>query len=290
MFWISVVLTCSFFFLFSGILFIIGGADKSVKLFKNKIHMFQKKKKRFKTNTNKKSKLSNPVYLGVLSSIAFFIITYNIGIALIMGVLGYLYPSLSEKEKSRKRMNVLNIQFRDAMQSVSNSLRAGKSLENSLETCLEDMNRLYKYQTEKPIVEEWELIVKDLRIGRGITEVLVDFRDKVKLEDVDTFVNSAIIVNEKGGNLTEVMSNVAEMISDRIEIKRDIMTMTAGKRMEAKMLTFMPIILVGMIAFLSPSYLAPMYESFWGKVLLCIATVMLIGNYFIGKQIIDIEV
>jgi len=45
-----------------------------------------------------------------------------------------------------------------------------------------------------------------------------------------------------------------------------------------------------MIAFLSPSYLAPMYESFWGKVLLCIATVMLIGNYFIGKQIIDIEV
>lgn len=272
------------------------GAERNTKFFKNKVEVQGAKKEklsqRFKklySSSKKSSLIRHPIILPILVFAAVWFILKNLGAALLVSAGSFIYPKMREKERQKKRKDILNIQFRDALQSVSNSLKSGNSLTKSLERCLYDMQRLYKYQLDKPIIDEWEIIVSDLRIGRPVKDVLRDFQNRAMLEDVDTFVNAVIIINEKGGNLTEVLSNVAEVIGDRIEVKRDIMTLTAGKRMEAKMLTFMPIVLVGLLSLISPDYMKPMFDNFFGKLLASLGVIMLLANYFIGKQIIDIE-
>ncbi len=153
------------------------------------------------------------------------------------------------------------------MMSVANSLRAGNSLQTAIERCQEDLARIYRHEKNCPIIAEWEIMISELKLGKPLDEVLHSFKDRMDMEDVDTFVNSANIIMRKGGNMTEVLGNVATTIGDRIEVKRDIQTLTAGKRSEAKLLTLMPIVLVGIIMMLSPDYLAPMYDKPLGKML-----------------------
>lgn len=233
------------------------------------------------------------LHMGVLAIVIFlsvYVFLKNIPLAILFSSSSLLYPRYREREGKKKRREQLNVQFRDAMLSVANSLRAGNSLQVSIERALEDLQRIYRHQRSCPMVEEWHTLVAELNMGQDMEMVLVDFREQMNMEDVDTFVNSTLIIMRKGGNMTEVLSNVAQTIGDRIEVKRDIMTLTAGKRSEARMLTLMPLGLVGLLMLLSPDYLAPMYDKPLGKILAAVGLLLLAANYFIGKKIIDIDI
>lgn len=214
----------------------------------------------------------------------------SVGSAIFFSLGGFVYPRYLLKRKIERRREILTIQFREALQSISNSLKAGSSLQVAIERCFGELKLLYRKKKDKPIVEELELIVYDLQIGKSLTEALQGFKRRVHMEDIDSFVNAAILTEKTGGNLTEVMSNVVEMISDKIEVKREISTLTAGKRAEGKLLTFMPVGVVLILSMVAPSYMAPMYETFAGKLLMIFGVVLLLINYLIGRKIINIEV
>ncbi|MHC1723783.1 MAG: type II secretion system F family protein [Aminipila sp.] len=280
------------------LLFGVKFGNDYLKLYYDKIRGEEKKEKQviLKKKENKtsfKKHLTYWVYSLPAIAVIFFcsyIFFKSVFTAAILCLLGFFYPKYKIKAKIRKRKEILNIQLREAMISISNSLKAGNSLQIALERCLEDMRRMLRNKVEKPIIEEFENIVYDIQIGKTLEEALIGFRERTRMEDVDTFVNAAIITKEKGGNLAEVMANVSDSISDKIQIKREIMTLTAGKRSEAKLLTFVPIILVMALSTISPSYMRPMYETLPGKIMMIIGVVLLAINYFLGKKIINIEI
>lgn len=242
------------------------------------------------TKMSKKMYIQYSLLMGGCIFLVGMIFLRSIPIALFLSLGGVFYPPYMLKKNLQKRRELLNIQLRDAMQSISNSLKVGSSLQNSIERCYEELKRTMKVKKDKPIVDEFETMVYELQIGKTLEEVLISFRDRVKMEDVDSFVNTALITKEKGGNLTEVMGRVAKAISDKIEVKREIMTLTASKRSEAKILTFMPAVVVIMLSVTSPTYMEPMYTTTIGKIMTIIGVLLLAANYFIGKKIIDIDV
>lgn len=295
MLWSSVLVGSSIcIFLLIGMEVIFGRAEKKGELSRSltlisggDVSEIKKKRKKYVTS---KSDFKIILIISIMIFFVVWIFLRSLLYAFIFSLLGILYPRIQEKNYETRKKVVFELQFKDAMQSLSNSLKSGNSLQVSMEKCLEDLNRIYKHKKIKPVVEEWEIIVSDLKLGKSTNDVLIDFRNRVMTEDVDTFVNSAVIINEKGGNLTDVLSNVAQIISDRIEVKRDIQTLTAAKRSEAKVLSLMPIVLVGAIMLLSPGYLEPMYDKPLGKLLAAVGLILLLTNYVIGKKIIDIEV
>ncbi len=250
----------------------------------------RKKKKSRKLKLGVQSEKQQLALIGSMIFIVSVVFLKNIFLAVGLSGVSLYYPKHKLKEEKNKKRERLNIQFRDAMMSVANSLRAGNSLQTAIERCQEDLARIYRHEKNCPIIAEWEIMISELKLGKPLDEVLHSFKDRMDMEDVDTFVNSANIIMRKGGNMTEVLGNVATTIGDRIEVKRDIQTLTAGKRSEAKLLTLMPIVLVGIIMMLSPDYLAPMYDKPLGKMLAALGFLMLIANYFIGKSIINIDI
>ena len=94
----------------------------------------------------------------------------------------------------------------------------------------------------------------------------------------------------KGGNLADVIHNASESISDKILIQQEIKLATAQKRMEAAILTFMPVALVIILMVLNPGYMQPMYDTTLGTILLFTAVIMLVINFFIGRKVTNIDV
>jgi tight adherence protein B len=104
------------------------------------------------------------------------------------------------------------------------------------------------------------------------------------------FVTSILVQKETGGNLTELLSKISEVIRGRFKLNRKIKTLSAEGRMSAWVLTLIPFILFVMIMISTPDYLTILTDSPQGLKLITIASVgMIIGIYWL-RRIIRIEV
>jgi tight adherence protein B len=208
----------------------------------------------------------------------------------VFGLMGLFVPRMIKKRRQEKLRQLMILQFREAILSIANSLKAGASLQVALLRCQQDLEKQLSNQKEKPMLIELEKLNRDIQFGVSLEEALVKFRDAINEEDVSQFVDAALITKAKGGNLAEVIQNTTRMITDKITVQQEILVATAQKRMEAKMLTFMPVGIVLAILALNPGYMEPMYDSWVGSSLLFVASLMLIANYFIGKSITKINI
>lgn len=227
-----------------------------------------------------------------------FIFVYSFGLlffrnqitALLFAGTGLLLPKYIVNSRRKRRQAILNRQLKEALQSIANSLRAGASLVTSVIRCLDDLKRVLVNEKDKPMVDELEKVVYQIRMGLPLEEALIQFRERVDLEDVRDFVNATLITKAKGGNMAHVMNEVAQTIGEKITIQQEIMVLTAGKRSEAKLLTFAPIGIVLLLALTSPKYMEPMYNTIYGQILLIIGIILLAINFYIGKKIMDIKI
>ncbi|HYF79910.1 MAG TPA: type II secretion system F family protein [Symbiobacteriaceae bacterium] len=211
-------------------------------------------------------------------------------IGLLLALASPFYPRLLERSLRLKRREALNIQFGLALQVMAASLRAGASLRSAIERSTEDLERMLAGQPLKPMLTELERVVRDLQMGFSLEEALIRFRDRVALEDVNDFVGAVLLCRVRGGNAAAVMASIAEIIEDKISVRQQIQTLTAGKRMEGNMITFAPPVMVGLLTFTAPGYLTPLYERFAGQVLLVVGSACLVAAYLIGRRLMEIEV
>lgn len=215
----------------------------------------------------------------------------SVGMSIILGLFGLIYPKTILEKLIRKKKETMSIHFKDALQSIMASLRAGLSINTALINVSDDLEKmLVGKQKDRMMVLEFAKIKKDLAMGVPLDETIKNFSVRMQNEDIDDFANSIITVKQKGGNMVEVMQNVTDIITDKIQIKGDIEVLTSAKRMEAKIISFMPVGIVMILSIISPHYLQPLYESIGGKVIIIFSFLMLAANYFIGKKIVDIQV
>lgn len=230
----------------------------------------------------------------VVSGFALFFLSFifiqNVFFALLFSSVSFFLPNFQKKHLLQKRRTLFLNQFRDAMYSISSSLRAGSSLQIALKRCEEDLRKEHITQKDKPMLEEITQVNHDIEFGMSVDQALRTFKERMDMEDVTQFVDSILITRMKGGNLTKVTQNTAERIADKISIQQEIQVATAQKRMEAKILTFFPLVIVLVLIVINPEYMEPMYNNLFGNFLLFLAGIMLLANYLIGKKVTDINV
>lgn len=211
-------------------------------------------------------------------------------LACVLALAAPLYPYTLERTLKRKRRDLLISQFGMALPAMASSLRSGASLRTAVERAAPDLDRMLAGQPLRPMVTELERVVRDLQMGFSLEEALVRFRDRLQLEDVTDFVGAILLCRIRGGNAAVVMASIAEIIEEKIAVQQQILTLTAGKRMEGNMLIFAPPVLVGFLTLTSPGYLAPLYEGLAGQVMLVVGIGCLSAAYFIGRRLLEIEI
>ena len=202
--------------------------------------------------------------------------------AVIAGVIGYLLPGMYVKYRVGKRLRAFNGQLGDTLTLLSNALKAGYSFAQAIDTVAKN--------AVAPISEEFGRAVREMNLGGSPDEALSNITKRIASNDFDLVATAYSIHRTVGGNLAEILDNIAYTIRERVRIKGEIATLTAQARASGTLITFLPIVLATFMYFVTPTYFRPMFESFIGWILIAIGIFMIFVGNLIIRRVVAIEV
>lgn len=213
----------------------------------------------------------------------------SIIVSCLFALLAFKYPKIRAAQIALKRQKDLRMQFKDMLYSLSSAVGAGSSVEHGLAIALTDMKKQYS-DPKTSIVQELELMVSRVNLGQNVEEVFNDFARRSHIEDVQTFANIFEVSKRTGGNLIRIIRQTTDVISEKTDVKNEIDTALAGRKMEQKVLTLMPIALVLFMSETTDGFMDPVFSTIGGRVVATVSLLFILSGYLWSKKITDIEV
>lgn len=204
------------------------------------------------------------------------------GFSVMFGMVGFMIPRWVIQRMRQKRLELFNEQLVEAMQTMSNSLRAGFSVLQAFDMVVKENRR--------PISEEFGLFLHQHRLGVKFEEAMESLSKRVGSQDLDLMITSIEISRQTGGNLTEVFDQLATVIRERMRVEGKIRSLTAQGRLQAIIVGFMPVLLATAMYFISPAMMQGFVFSTVGVVIIVIALGFEIVGYLIIRKIVNIDI
>ena len=217
-------------------------------------------------------------------------VTYVLDVV-IMVVVGSaavkLFIPVRREQLIEKKKNVLKIQFRDLLDSVSTSLSSGQNVTGAFISAYDDLQLMYG--EDESIIKELKVIIDGINNNFEIEKLLMNLGERSGVDDIQSFANVFETAYRKGGNIKDIIKNTQQIIADKMEIENEIETMVAANQMEQKIMMIMPIMIVGMLKMLGEDF-AENFVTPTGLVATTIGVIAFVTAYFVGKKILDIKV
>ncbi len=200
---------------------------------------------------------------------------------LLLGAVGYFVPSLVVKRKRAKRVSQYNAQLGESTLMLANSLRAGYSLLQSMDLISRD--------APVPTSTEFRRVVQEVGVGLSLNDALANLLRRVPSEDLDLLITAISVQQEVGGNLSQVLEQIAHTIRERVRIKGEVKVLTSQGRYSGYVITALPFGMAMIISVINPGYMSPLWTFPW--ICLPLASLGLIGLAFVViRKIVNIEV
>lgn len=202
------------------------------------------------------------------------------------GIVFFIKNKKSELMKKRKEM--LNLQFKDAILGITAALTAGYSIENAVYEARKDLFMIYP--DDAYIIQEFSQIIKKLEINQTLEELLREFADRSGVEDIVSFSDVFSTAKRSGGDLLAIIRMTTQSIADKIEVKRSISIMIAAKKLEQRIMNVIPIFMIIYIGLSSKGFLDVLYQTFLGRAVMTVCMAIYAASFYIGNKIVQIEV
>lgn len=197
-------------------------------------------------------------------------------------VAGFFFPFILVNMKIARRMKAFNGQLGDALILIANSLRTGYSFMQASDMVAQEMR--------PPISSEFSRAVKEMNLGVTIEDALGNLGKRINSEDLDLVLTAVLIQRQVGGNLSEVLDNIARTIRERVRIRGEIRTLTAQGRISGIIVSLLPVVLGLVIYLLNPEYVKLLFVHPVGKIMLGVAGLGQVIGIIVIRRIVDIEV
>jgi len=201
---------------------------------------------------------------------------------LLAAALGLALPYVRLSMQRSQRLEKLEEQLPDAIDMVKRALRAGHTFKSAIKLVAEDM--------ANPVAKEFELTFSDLNYGNDVRRAMLGLLTRVPSVTVMALVTSVLVQRDTGGNLAEILDQIANVVRGRFRFGRKLRSLSAEGRMSAWVLGLMPLGLIALLSITSPTYLPVLLNNPIGQKLLYAAAILgMLGIAWIRK-IIRIEV
>lgn len=225
----------------------------------------------------------------ILSSLA-FVIGGVLGLAIfrspiLAGVIAAVCgmgPTMALRMALKKRTVKMREQLPDVLTIMASSLRAGHSFMQALDTVAREI--------PQPAATEFQRVVAEIRLGRPTDDALEALAVRVGSSDFRWAVLAVNIQREVGGNLAEILDNVADTLRERAMIRRQIQVLTAEGRLSAWVLTGLPIAIAVYMFAVNPDYIGLLFTTTMGLVMLIGALILLVAGVLWMRKIVNIDV
>ena len=188
-----------------------------------------------------------------------------------------------------RRKRALAEQFKDFLFILSTSIGAGRGMRDAIGEAIPGIVGIYG---ENAILcKELKNMYKRMSIGNeeDVT-VLNDFAKRSGSEDIVDFMIIYSTCKTTGASLVDALNKAASVIIDKMTIENEIRTMANRKKNESIILFAMPFIVVLFLNLFSPEYIAPLYESYIGRVIMTMVVAADIFIYSVMQKITDVEI
>ncbi len=203
-------------------------------------------------------------------------------IAVAAALFGYQAPQIWLHRREQSRAKKLEDQLPEALTMISNSLKAGFGLLQSLDLAAE--------QLEHPVATELGQTVHETNVGSSIDKAFLDLSERCDSYDLDLVVTAVLVQRASGGNLAEILSTVAETMRERVRIRNEIVTLTAQQKLTGIVIGLLPVGVGLLFLVASPEYISPLFTETIGKVMLGGAVVLESVGIMVIQRILDIDV
>jgi tight adherence protein B len=217
------------------------------------------------------------------------LVTYFVGfamhqplLAIPAGVLAAALPVFYARRRKTKRVLKFEKQFPDALDMLTNALRAGMALPVAIQVVSEE--------SPDPVGREFAILFEENRLGLDMKEALRKLGARIDSTELNLFVTAVIMHRETGGNLAEILEGTAAVIRDRFRILGDVRSLTAQSRLSGVILAVLPIAIAGLVLMVAPDYLRGLIDDAVGRNLLVFAVALQIVGFLAMRRIVKIKV
>jgi tight adherence protein B len=208
--------------------------------------------------TGKRWSLTQYAYASLGLTLAVTVLLYlrsgAVPLALGVGILvGAGVPHMLIGYFVKKRTNQFNAKFPDAIELLVRGLRSGLPVTETLTVVAQEITG--------PVGEEFKSIVERIKIGRTMEEALQVTADRLGIPEFNFFCITLAIQRETGGNLAETLSNLADVLRKRGQMKLKIRAMSSESKASAYIVGALPFIVFGMIWWINPEYIGGFFTE-----------------------------
>ena len=198
--------------------------------------------------------------------------------ALMFGVLpyGWLLHKRSARLKKFEEM------FPEALDLLSRAIRAGHAFQTAMGMVADEL--------PEPIGPEFKKTFDQQNFGLPLRDALNELSERIGILDVRFFVTAVLIQRDTGGNLAEILDNLAHVVRERFKIRRQIRVHTAHGRFTGYVLLALPAALAVALSFINPEHMGLLFHERMGQMMLVGAIIMQTVGYIWIRQVIKIEV
>jgi len=180
------------------------------------------------------------------------------------------------------RLRRFEEQFPEALDLLSRAIRAGHAFQTAMGMVAEEL--------PDPVGPEFKRTFDQQNYGLPLRDALNELSDRLKLLDVRFFVTAVLIQRDTGGNLSEILDNLAHVVRERFKIRRQVRVHTAHGRFTGYVLLALPAFLAVALSFINPEHMQTLFREHMGQTMLMAAIVMQTVGYIWIRQVIKIEV
>jgi tight adherence protein B len=202
---------------------------------------------------------------------------------LLGAMLGGFLPGMYVKRQQTQRLQKFDNQLGDMLNLMVNGLRAGFSTMQAMEAVSKEL--------PPPICDEFHRVVQEMQLGVPMERALDNLLRRIPSEDLDLVITAINVQREVGGNLAEILDTISFTIRERVRIKGEIRVLTTQASYSGKMLSFLPLGVMGILYLMNRVYMMEFFvHGICGYIPLAIAAMLIGAGSFVMGKLADVDI
>lgn len=243
-----------------------------------------------------KSKLTPLHKLGILVAavivftMVYYVFYHHVLLAMIIAIpTAFIAEDKIEKYFISERKKHLQLQFRDLLESMSVSVRAGGNELNALESAYKDLQLTYNPDADI-MIELNTIILKNKNGGINLRDLFMDFGKRSNLDDVKSFATIFSVIENKSNRFGDIIRDTHQIISDKVEIEQEIQTMITAAKTESYIMLVMPVVITLAMSVMGGGLMDALFTTLAGRAAATAAIAIFITAFLLAQKFSEINV
>lgn len=197
-------------------------------------------------------------------------------------VVALVLPRWLLARLATRRREAISAALPDALAQIAGGMRAGATFITAIQAMVDE--------DKGPLGQEFGLLLREHRVGARLDDALDNLGERVQSEDVDLVISAALIAQEVGGNLAEILHRLSETLRRKLEMEGKIRALTSQGVLQGRVVTALPFMILLALLFIEPEATRPIFTSLLGWCFLAVIIVMQCLGGLMIRRIVRIDI